>query len=108
MKYDYSDLLKILAESQEETANSIKDEIIGYINEYKPVVIAAAKELFDVYKSYVDNEDVHTYAAKNLMNTYQAYIAAGFTEDQAFILLLDSQVKLDVISKSISKLNNKD
>ena len=102
MEYDYSDLLKILAESQKKTSDSIKDEIIGYINEYKPVVIEVAKELFNVYKSYVDNEDVHTYAAKNLMKTYQAYIAAGFTEGQAFILLLNSQVKLDMISKSIS------
>ena len=103
MKNDYSALVSMLAKMEDDDdKNTIADEILGYIREYKPLVIEIAKEFFDLYKKLVDNEDYHTYTAKSLMNDYQAYIAAGFTEEQAFILLLNKRVENDELIRRLS------
>jgi hypothetical protein len=104
MKNDYSALASMLAKMEDDGKedNTITDEILGYIREYKPFVIEVAKEAFDLYKKWVDNEELHQYSAKELMNNYQAYIAAGFTEEQAFILLLNKRIEKDELSRRLS------
>lgn len=108
MKNDYSALVSMLAKMEDDGKedNTITDEILGYIREYKPFVIEVAKEAFDLYKKWVDNEELHQYSAKELMNNYQAYIAAGFTEEQAFILLLNKRVERDELSRLL-QINSK-
>jgi len=102
MRSDYATLLSMLASEQEQSTKGVKEEVLGYIKEYTPIAIDVAKELFEVYKKYVDNEEFHIYRAKSLMNDYQAYIDAGFTEDQAFTLLLNEKTQRNDSLKRIS------
>ena len=102
MRSDYATLLSMLASEEEQSAEGVKEEVLGYIKEYTPIAIDVAKELFEIYKKYVDNEELHIYRAKNLMNDYQAYINAGFTEDQAFTLLLNDKTRRNDSLKNIS------
>lgn len=84
-------------------------EIMG---EYKPFVYKVCSELFGIYKDYIDNEEVYTYSAKALANRYRSYIDAGFTEDQAFTLLLNMNERnsraLNEMTKSANAKVNKD
>lgn len=102
MRSDYATLLSMLASEQEQSTKGVKEEVLGYIKEYTPIAIDVAKELFEIYKKYVDNEELHIYRAKSLMNDYNAYINAGFTEDQAFTLLLNDKTQRNDSLKKIS------
>ena len=102
MRSDYATLLSMLASEQEQLTKGVKEEVLGYIKEYTPIAIDVAKELFEIYKKYVDNEELHIYRAKSLMNDYQAYINAGFTEDQAFTLLLNDKTQRNDSLKKMS------
>ena len=67
------------------------EKVIEVIDQYKPLLYKFASVLFEVYKDYVNNTEISDYSAKALANKYNALINHGFTEDQAFLLLLDSE-----------------
>lgn len=54
----------------------------------KPVLYRAGSELLDVYKDYVANDELYKLRAQHCYKTFQAYMEAGFTEEQAMSLLL--------------------
>ena len=80
--------------------------VTAVINQYKPLVYSVAGELFGIYKDYVDNEEVTDYSAKALANKYQALIKYGFTDEQAFLLLLDSETVKRESLRNMSKSGN--
>ena len=78
------------------------------ITTYKPMFYKVLGELFSIYKDYVDNPEIYEYKAKGLMNTYQELVKVGFTEEQAFTLLIDKETRMENMLNNIannSKIN---
>jgi hypothetical protein len=86
-------LLKLLevAESPE-TAGEFISELM---TTYKPVVYSIIGEFFGVYRDFNNNDDYFAEVAKSKQKALNAYIAAGFTRDEALLFLLDSDLKKD-------------
>lgn len=90
-------LLKLIDENPDDVVNLAKE----YIDKYKPAVYDLLKLLFaDTYKDFV-NSDMYSLTALAAKRKYDAYVEAGFTEDQAFILILNSEAAL---SKSLNNI----
>ncbi len=81
------------------------------IEKYKPLVYGVGKELLSLLHDYAFCEELHDINAAMDMNRYQAYIKQGFTEEQAFTLLLRDKVNLTESLKSgsnnISRISEK-
>lgn len=54
----------------------------------KPILYHSCSEGMAMYKDYVANDEWKALVAENKFKIYQAYVKAGFTEDQAMSLLL--------------------
>ena len=93
--------LKLFEENPESAVTLIK----GYIEKYKPIVYELLKEISKVYTDYVDNDDWYALCAKGAKKKFDSYVAAGFSEDQAFTLMLNSNVALTNSLKNV-KVNN--
>ena len=65
-----------------------------YVEKYKPVAYAAGRELLGVAKDYADCKDVFEVTAKIKKNQFDAYVNAGFTEDQAIAFILNDNLQL--------------
>ena len=60
----------------------------------------------DIYKDFANNTEYPATVAKVKKNMYDAYTAAGFTEDQALALMINDNIQLmDQIKKASSKVN---
>ena len=79
------------------------DVMAGIIEKYKPTLYKMAAEIYGIYKDYVDYPELSEYKAKAMMNDYQAFIKYGFTEDQAFTLLLNQQERNAEALRNMSK-----
>ena len=81
-----NEIIKLLLEHPE----SINKEFISEAFEkYKTPIYAVLGTLFDCYKDFVNNEEYYEYGAKNKKNAYDAYVKIGFTEEQAFALIIN-------------------
>ena len=78
-----------------------------YINKYKPIVYEIAQEFVEVYKDYANNTEYPATVAKAKKNIYDAYVNAGFTEDQALALMINDNIQLMKNVKQISGSVNK-
>lgn len=83
-------ILKLLLENP----NTLMPVIKKYINSYKPMVYELAQEVVEVYKDYSNNTEYPAIVAKTKKNMYDAYIAVGFTEDQALALMINDNIQL--------------
>lgn len=94
-----NEIISMFIENPEGTS----DTIVKYLDEYRPLMYKLFNTLYGFYKDYVNNEEVYAYDAKYKMSYYQALINAGFTEDQAFTLLLDRQNRRDNALNNFTK-----
>lgn len=101
---DYKDLLNYLLQDPSATA----EVITTTFETYKPLIYKVANELFGIYKDYINFEEIYEYGAKYQMGYYQALINAGFTEDQAFTLLLDEESRRDKLKEILAKTSKAD
>ena len=58
----------------------------------------------DIYKDFANNTEYPTTVAKVKKNMYDAYIAAGFNEDQALALMINDNIQL---MNNVKKLGSK-
>lgn len=96
-------ILKLLGENP----NMILPIIKGYLNEYKPLVYGILQEFVEIYKDYSENTEYPAIAAKVKKNMYDAYVNAGFTEDQAMALMINDNIQLmNGIKKTVNNSIN--
>jgi len=99
-------ILSLLMENPEVLTPTIKE----LIAKYKPMVYELAQEVVEVYKDYSNNTEHPAVVAKVKKNMYDAYVNAGFTEDQALALMINDNIQLmKNIQKATGsvKVNNK-
>lgn len=100
-------ILELLSKNPEVALGMIK----GYIEQYKPLVYGAGKELLEIYKDLVNNKELSELQARSRRNSYDAYVEVGFTEDQALALMLNDNLQLmdnmKNIQQSSKKITNK-
>ena len=91
-------ILTLLMENPEVLMPTIKE----YIEKYEPIVYGIAQEFVEIYKDYANNTEYPATVAKVKKNMYDAYINAGFTEDQALALMINDNIQLMKNVKQIS------
>lgn len=101
-------LLRLLKESPE----SFVGLAHGYIEKYKPAVYEVCKEIVDVARDYANNTEICEIAATRKKNQFDAYVKAGFTEEQATAFILNDNLQLvknmeKLSSNSSAKVNAK-
>lgn len=76
------------------------------IEKYKPMAYEIGNIFVDIYKDFANNTEYPAVVAKAKKNMYDAYVEAGFTEDQALALMINDNIKLmDNIKKASAKSN---
>lgn len=76
--------------------------------EYKPIIYSIGEELHKILKDYANNTEFFKTHAKIKKQIFDAYIEAGFNEDQAIAFMINDNIKLmQNIKKQTSNLNNK-
>ncbi len=73
-----------------------------YVEKYKPMVYSLVQEIVGVYEDYSNNTDYPAVVAKTKKNMYDAYVNAGFTEDQALALMINDNIQLMKNIKQVS------
>ena len=96
-------ILELLMSNPEAIVTVVKE----YINKYKPMVYDLAQEVVEVYKDYSNNTEYPAVVAKTKKNMYDAYVAVGFTADQALALMINDNIQLMKNMKQISSSSNK-
>lgn len=77
------------------------------LKQYKPMAYETADIIMDIYKDFANNTEYPETVAKVKKNMYDAYIAAGFNEDQALALMINDNIQLmNSIKKQSSKSNS--
>lgn len=114
MTIDFEDLLK--GKATEETENvEVDDDMIDELNsllpfikmtieKYKPFVYELFHEVVKILNDYSNNTELPAISARITKNQYDAFIAAGFSEDQAFSLLMKNSIQAGKSSAELSKL----
>ena len=93
-------LIEVFMESPEAGFALLK----GMIEKYKPMAYDVAEIIMDIYKDFANNSEYPATVAKVKKNMYDAYIDAGFNEDQALALMINDNIRLmDNIRKQTSK-----
>lgn len=98
------EILKVLMENPESVGVIVKT----YITKYKEPMYDILKELMVIMKDYSKNTEYPAICAKIKKNTYDAYVNAGFTEDQALALMINDNIRLmENIKKSSNRVSAK-
>lgn len=78
------------------------------IEKYKPMAYEVANIIEDIYRDYSNNTEHPALVAKVKKNMYDAYVDAGFTEDQALALMINDNIQLmERIQRQASRASTK-
>lgn len=78
------------------------------IEKYKPMAYEVANIIEDIYRDYSNNTEHPALVAKVKKNMYDAYVNAGFTEDQALALMINDNIQLmERIQRQASRASTK-
>ena len=64
------------------------------IKQYKPMAYETAGIIMEIYKDFANNTEYSATVAKVKKNMYDAYLAAGFNEDQVLALMINDNIQL--------------
>ena len=79
-------VIKLMLENPE----MIESMIVESVEKYKPLIKCVVNEGIKLYREYVNMEELYGLRAASRFKMYQAYLEAGFTEEQAMSMLLTS------------------
>lgn len=92
-------ILELLLSNPETTVTVAKT----YIEKYKPTVYALLQECMEIHKDFANNKEYPATVAKVRRNQFEAYVDAGFSEEQAMAMIINDNLKLmEAIKKSSS------
>lgn len=78
------------------------------IEKYKPMAYEVANIIEDIYRDYSNNTEHPALVARVKKNMYDAYVDAGFTEDQALALMINDNIQLmERIQRQASRASTK-
>lgn len=78
------------------------------IEKYKPMAYEVADIIEGIYRDYSNNTEHPALVARVKKNMYDAYVDAGFTEDQALALMINDNIQLmERIQRQASRANTK-
>lgn len=84
------DVFELLLKNPE-TAPSLIPKLV---EQYKPIVYSICNELLNMMKDYANNTEYFETHAKIKKQQFDAYVNAGFTEDQAIAFIINDNLKL--------------
>lgn len=74
------------------------------VEKYKPMAYEIGNIVLDIYKDFSNNQEYFETVAKVKKNMFDAYIEAGFSEDQAFALIINDNIqRLNYLKKQSLK-----
>lgn len=97
-----------LLELMLETPETVPVLIPELVNKYKPTIYAVAKEVLNITKDYANCTEYFETCAKIKRQQFDAYVNAGFTEEQAIAFIINDNLKLmEQVKNSSSKVSVK-
>ena len=76
------------------------------VNKYKPTIYSVCNEFHNIMKDYADNTGYFETCAKIKKQQFDAYVNAGFNEDQAIAFMINDNLKLmENIKKQSSNIS---
>lgn len=95
-------LLELMFESPE----TIPVLIPSLVEQYKPTIYSVCNEFHKMMKDYANNTEYFETCAKIKKQQFDAYVNAGFSEDQAIAFIINDNLKLmENIKNQSSKIN---
>lgn len=95
-----------LIELMMENPETIPMLIPELVNKYKPIIYSIGEEIHNILKDYANNTEYFKTSAKIKKQIFDAYIDAGFNEDQAMAFMINDNIRLmDNIKSQISKIS---
>ena len=86
----------------EEDPEAAGEMLVGLIQAYKPCVYSIGNELLEIYKDYVNKDELYALSALHAKKAFDAYENAGFTKAQAMQLVLATTGSASNILKNAS------
>ena len=83
-----------LIEFMSENPEIIPTLIPELVNKYKPTIYSVCNEFHNIMKDYADNTGYFKTCAKIKKQQFDAYVNAGFNEDQAIAFIINDNLKL--------------
>lgn len=90
---NYNDILTSmmpLINSPEEMASFVSE----FVTIFKPAMYTAGKELLNILKDFSNQTEYFDTIAKIKKQYFDSYVGAGFTEEQAFSLMIDDAMRM--------------
>ena len=95
-------LLELMFESPE----TIPVLIPSLVEQYKPTIDSFCNEFHKMMKDYANNTEYFETCAKIKKQQFDAYVNAGFSEDQAIAFIINDNLKLmESIKNQSYKIN---
>lgn len=87
-----NELLKELLKMENPDAAAVL--VKAFIEKYKTAAYSMLEDLHTIYKDYANNKEYFKTVATVKKNQYDAYLEAGFSEEQATAFLINDNLKL--------------
>lgn len=84
--------------------DSFPETINEYVEKARPLIRVAGKAVLDIYEEVASNERYPKIRAMSSKKMYDAFVEAGFNDDQALALMINDNIQLmKNIKKRVSK-----
>lgn len=80
--------------------------INALVEKYKPILYSACGALFGMCEDLVNNDDTYALVATDKRKMFDAYVNAGFSEEQAMAFIINSNLDRVKFSKEINNVTN--
>lgn len=91
-----------------ENPDTIPALVPALVEKYKPALYSICNELHNMLKDYSNNTEYFETNAKIKKQIFDAYVNAGFSEEQAIVFMINDNIKLmNSIKNTTRNINSK-